>query len=205
VRGRLSAFLPGVPSQKAVDARATIAAAQAFVAARRSGAPPTPPPMLPPLPSHARRHRLAAARAVRSGDRAVRSARVLAALSARPDAGRLAAQGLRRALLAALARSLGVPVDAAARAAAERGWLEPLGVPPAGRAAFLAACGLDEGAAARLVEDLALEGALLDASERVLSDGPSWQEGLALGARLTGAWVEALEAGAPGLRGPRRR
>jgi hypothetical protein len=27
----------------------------------------------------------------------------------------------------------------------------------------------------------------------VLPDGPAWLEGLALGARLTGAWAEALE------------
>jgi hypothetical protein len=209
-RARLAAFLPAAPSQKAEDARATIAAAAAFVRARRAGAPAPPAPALPQLPSHARRHRLAAARAVAPAapgagrGRAVRSARVLAALAARPDAARLAAQGLRRALLAALARSLGVPVDGAARAAAERGWLEPLGVSAGGREAFLAACGLDEGAAARLVEDLALEAALLAASDRVLPDGPSWREGLALGARLTGAWGEALASVAP-PRGARRR
>ncbi len=92
-------------------------------------------------------------------------------------------------------------MDGAARAAAERGWLEPLGVAPAGRADFLAACGLDDGAAARLVEDLALEAALLGVSDRVLPDGPSWLEGLALGARLSGAWGESLS----GLTSPRRR
>jgi hypothetical protein len=191
-RARLAAYLPGAPSQKAEDARATIAAAAGFAQARRAGAPPPPPPALPPLPSHARRQRLLTARAVPAAGRAVRPGRVLSALRARPDAGRLAAQGLRRALLAALARSLGVPVDGAACAAAEQGWLTPLGVAPAGRAGFLAASGLDDGAAARLVEDLALEAALLAASDRVLPDGPSWLEGLALGARLTGAWGEAL-------------
>jgi hypothetical protein len=189
---RLEAFLPDVPSLKAEDARATVAAAAAFVRARRQGAPAPPPPALPPLPSHARRHRLLAARAVAAGGRRVRSSRVLAALERRPDAAWLAAQGLRQALLASLARTLGVKIDAAARRAAERGWLDPLGVPPGGRAAFLAGCGLDDGAADRLVEDLALEAALLAASDRVLPDGPSWREGLALGARLTGAWSEAL-------------
>jgi hypothetical protein len=203
-RARLRAFLPGAPSLKAEDARATIAAAAGFARARRSGAPAPAAQALPPLPSHARRQRLQAARSVVPGDRggrSIRSARVLSRLEARPDAARLAAQGLRRALLSALARSLGMPVDEAARAAAERGWLEALGVAPSGREAFLAGCGLDEGAAARLTEDLALEAALLAASDRVLPDGPSWREGLALGARLTGAWSEALA----GLTAPRTR
>jgi hypothetical protein len=204
-RARLEAYLPGAPSQKAEDARATILAAAAFVEARRAGAPAAPPPALPPLPSHARRHRLRAARAVAPSGQAVRSARVLSALEARPDAARLAAQGLRRALLASLARTLGVPAGEAARTAAERGWLEPLGVEPARRAAFLAACGLDDGAAARLVEDLALEAALLAASDRVLPDGPSWREGLALGARLTGAWGEVLAQLAAPRRGVTRK
>ncbi len=202
-RARLAAFLPGAASQKAEDARATIAAAAAFVRARRAGAPAPPPPALAPLPSHARRQRLRAARSVAASGRAVPSARVIAALARRPDAGRLAAQGLRRALLAALARSLGLPVDGAASAAAERDWLDRLGVPPARREAFLAACGLDGGAAARLADDLALEAALLAASDRVLPDGPAWIEGLALGARLTGAWGEALESLSPRPRRPR--
>lgn len=193
-RARLEAFLPTAPSLKAADARATIEAAAAYVRARRAGAPPPPPPSLPPLPSHARRQRLRAARALDPGGRAMPAALILKALRARPDADRLAAQGLRRALLAALARSLGVAVDEAARQAAERGWLEALGVGPGNRDAFLAACALDEGAARTLAEDLALEAALLAASDRVLPDGPAWMEGLALGARLTGAWDEALAA-----------
>ncbi|MBK9518089.1 MAG: hypothetical protein IPO09_12185 [Anaeromyxobacter sp.] len=196
-RRRLAAWLPRAPSQKAEDARATVAAAAAFAAARRAGAPAPPPVALPPLPSHARRLRLATARSVRPDGRGVPSGRVLRALSRRPDADRLAAQGLRRGLLAALARSLGVAVDAAARAEAERRWLSPLGVAPAERAGFLAACGLDEGAAGRLVEDLALEAALLEAAGTVLPDGPGRLEGLALGARLTGAWVEALGGSPP--------
>jgi hypothetical protein len=129
---------------------------------------------------------------------------VLRALERHPEAERLAAQGLRRALLAALARSLGVTVDEAARAAAERAWLEPLGVSPGQRATYLAACGLDDGAAARLAEDLALEAALLSASARVVPDGPAWLEGLALGARLTGAWVEVLGGLSAGRRARRR-
>lgn len=199
-RTRLATWLPKAPSQKAEDARATIAAAAAFVAARRAGAPAPPPPALPPLPSHARRLRLAAARSVRPEGSSTVSGTVLRALARRPDAERLTAQGLRRGLLAALARSLGVVVDADACRAAERRWLSPLGVSEESREAYLAACGLDEGAAGRLAEDLALEAALLGASDRVLPDGPGRLEGLALGARLTGAWVETLTAS--GTRAP---
>jgi len=56
--------------------------------------------------------------------------------------------------------------------------------------AFLAACGLDDGAARSLGEDLALEATLLGMAERFAPDGPAFEEGLALAARLTGAWVE---------------
>jgi len=194
-RARLAPVLAAVPSLKAEDARATIAAALDFAAARRSGAPAPPPsPQAPPAPSQVRRQRLAAARAVPPGGRAVAAGRVLRALARRPDAGRLAAQGLRRALLASLARSLGLAVSAEEVRSAEAAWLGAHGVGPDGRDAFLAACALDDGAARTLAEDLALEAALLAASERILPDGPSWREGLALGARLTGAWAEALLA-----------
>ncbi len=199
-RTQLAAWLPRAPSQKAEDARATIAAAAAYVAARRAGAPAPPSPTLPPLPSHARRLRLSAAHSIRPDGKVAPSAAVLRALARRPDAERLTAQGLRRGLLAALARSLGVVVDAEACRAAERRWLSPLGVAGQDREAYLAACGLDAGAAARLAEDLALEAALLAAADRVLPDGPGRLEGLALGARLTGAWVEALTAS--GTRAP---
>jgi hypothetical protein len=193
-RSRLAPVLAAVPSLKAEDARATVAAALAFAGARRAGAPAPPPPPALPVPSQVRRQRLAAARAVTPGGRTVAGWKILQALSRRPDAGRLAAQGLRRALLAALARSLGLAVSAEAAAAAEGSWLAAHGVGPAERDAFLGACALDDGAARTLAEDLALEAALLAASERMLPDGPSWQEGLALGARLTGAWAEALLA-----------
>ena len=193
-RERLAPVLAAVPSQKAEDARATVAAALDFAAARRAGAPAPPPPQAPPAPSQVRRQRLAAARAVTPGGRAVAAGRVLQALARRPDAGRLAAQGLRRALLASLARSLGLAVSTEEARAAEAAWLGAHGVGPDGRDAFLAACALDDGAARTLAEDLALEAALLAASERILPDGPSWQEGLALGARLTGAWAEAVLA-----------
>jgi len=198
-RARLAALLPALPSQKAEDARATILAAAEYVRARASGCPAPPHAQLPPLPSHARHLQLASARSIPpgraaggAGGRGLRSERVLRRLAARPDAARLAEQGLRRALLAALARSLGLVASEADRAEAERAWLESLGVAPEGRAGFLAACGLDEGSAAGLAEGLALEGALLAAAGRVLPDGPSRLEGLALGARLTGAWAEVV-------------
>ncbi len=191
-RARLRPLLAGAPSLKAEDARATIGAALAYAAARRAGAPPPPPPAVPPAPSQVRRQRLRVARAVTPAGRSVPGAKVLAALARRPDAGRLAAQGLRRALLAALARSLGLTASAEEAAAAEAAWLAALGAGPGERGALLAALALDDGAARTLAEDLALEAALLSASERILPDGPSWREGLALGARLTGAWAEAL-------------
>jgi hypothetical protein len=87
--------------------------------------------------------------------------------------------------------------------AAERAWLSNLGIPGGGRDAFLAACGLDDGEARRIAEDLALQAALLDAAERAVPDGPSWEEGLALGARLLGAWAGAA-AELAGGRAPRR-
>ncbi|HET8733875.1 MAG TPA: hypothetical protein VFM45_08895, partial [Anaeromyxobacteraceae bacterium] len=76
------------------------------------------------------------------------------------------------------------------RTAAERAWLRRLGVPARSRDAFLAACGLDDDAARTLAEDLALEARLLGMAERAVPDGPGWDEGLALEARLSGAWIE---------------
>jgi hypothetical protein len=63
------------------------------------------------------------------------------------------------------------------------------GVPRRRRGTFLAESGLDGADAARLFEDLALERLLLDAAARAVPDGPSAEEGLALGARLTGRWA----------------
>ncbi|HEX9290196.1 MAG TPA: hypothetical protein VF904_11770, partial [Anaeromyxobacteraceae bacterium] len=68
------------------------------------------------------------------------------------------------------------------------------------RAAHLAASGLDAADAARLFDDLALERLLLDRAARAVPDGPSEDEGLALGARLGGAWAE--EAGRLSRRRP---
>jgi hypothetical protein len=201
-RGRLEKFLPRAPDPKAADARACLDAAAAFVRARKAGAPPPPRPATPLPPAHARRARLAAAETILPGGARLRSAEVLAVVARRPDASRLAADGLRRALAASVARSAGLVPSGADAAAAERAWLARLGVAPRDRAVFLAACGLDDGAARRLAEDVALEAALLDGLERALPDGPSWEEGLAHGARLAGAWLETATALA---RAPRRR
>jgi len=188
VRARLEEFLPRAPDPKAEDARACVAAAAAFARARRAGAPPPAPPRLPES-SHLRRARLLHARA-RVGGGDVSAGEVAVALAARADAGRLAADGLRRAVAAALARSLGMTVSAGEADAAVAAWLSRLGVASARREAFLAACALDAGSARRLGEDLALEARLLEDAARAIPDGPAWEEGLALEARLTGAWVE---------------
>jgi hypothetical protein len=202
-RARLAAFLPRAPDPKAADARACLEAAAAFVRARRKGGPPPPRPALPFPPAHARRERLQRALSAFPAGRRVRSSEVVAALSRRPDARRLAADGLRRTVLASLARSAGMRPSAEETDAAERAWLSNLGIPGGGRDAFLAACGLDDGEARRIAEDLALQAALLDAAERAVPDGPSWEEGLALGARLLGAWAGAA-AELAGGRAPRR-
>jgi hypothetical protein len=203
-RGRLAPILAAAPDVKAEDARACLAAAAAFAGARRAGAPPPPRATTGPAPTQLRRLRLDRARAVLPGGGAVPSADVLARLARRPDARRLAADGLRRALIAALARSMGLSASEGEISAAEAAWLARLAVPARGRAAFLAACGLDDGAARALAEDLALEARLLGAAERAVPDGPGWEEGLALEARLTGAWVEeaAAHAAAPAPRAP---
>lgn len=211
-RDRFRAFLPRAPDPKADDARACLRAAAAFAAARRRGAPPPPRPARAAgavarlEPAHVRRRRLDVAACALPDGATVPAAEVLAALARRPDAGRLAADGLRRAAVAALARTLGLRATADDVAAAERAWMASLGVRPRDRDALLAACGLDDGAARRLAEDLALDAALLGEAERLLPDGPSREEGLALAARLSGAWLEAaLPDGAAPPRRRRRR
>jgi hypothetical protein len=187
---RLRAFLPRAPDPKAEDAKACVRAAAEYARARRGGAPPPPSPLRGPPSSHVRRARLRHARTVLPGGGSLASGEVLAALARRPDAGRLAAEGLRRALLASLARSSGLRASARDRDEALAAWLGRLGIPPRRREAFLAACGLDDGAARALAEDLALEAAVLGGADRFAPDGPAFEEGLALGARLTGAWIE---------------
>jgi hypothetical protein len=200
----LRRFLPTAPSQKAEDARATIQAALAFARARRAGAPPPPPPRRPPPPTQARRLSLDASPA-RVGGAEVAGRDVLAALAARTDAGRLAADGLMRLLLAAQARSLGLTASDLEVTGAEAGWLRALGVPATRRTAFLAVCALDEGEARRLAEGLALEARLRAEASLAIPDGPGWLEGLALGARLSGAWATeaAVLAASSARRSPR--
>ncbi len=203
-RERLRAFLPRAPDPKAEDARACVTAAAEFVRARRSGAPPPPSPRVGTPPSHVRNARLRQAATVLPGGERLASGEVLRELARRPDAGRLAAEGLRRALLASLARAAGLRADDGDAARALAAWLRRLGIPAPRRDAFLAACGLDDGAARELAEDLALEAKVLAGANRFAPDGPSFEEGLALGARLTGAWVEEADriAGRTGPTGP---
>jgi hypothetical protein len=99
-------------------------------------------------------------------------AAALRALRERPDAGELIDRGLRRALLAGWARSLGLQPDAAEVAAV---------------AAFDER-GLTAAEALRLREELALERLVLDHAARMLPDGPSRDEALAAEARLRGLW-----------------
>lgn len=177
---------------KAIDARACVAAAAAFARARRRGAPPPPRP-LTPLPSAAvRRRRLHEGLSITTSGVEVPSAKVLQALRHRPEAAALASRGLCRALLANLARSLGLVPDPRAVAAAETRWLAGLGMPRRGRAAFFAASGLDDSEVRRLCEDLALEELILTHGERLIADGPSWEEGLAAQARVEGLWAAAV-------------
>jgi translation initiation factor 1 len=150
--------------------------------------------VLPSPPAHARRRRLVAARSIGPHGEAVAGADVLAALRAREDAGALAVEGLRRLVIAAVGRAASLHPTAVECADAERAWLARLGVSARDRDRFLSASGLDEGEARRLAEDLAIEAAVLDAAERMVADGPGWDEGLARAARLSGAWVETVEA-----------
>ncbi|MFL5271396.1 MAG: TfuA-like protein [Anaeromyxobacteraceae bacterium] len=186
-RARLEAFVArGPPDPKAEDARATIAAAAAFAA---SGAPALPGRAARRPPSHVRRRKLGDCRSV-AGGAGVAGAEVLASLRRRPDAPALEDAGMRRALLAGFARALGLAASSDAAARAAEAWRGELGLTRAGFARHLAACGLDPADAARLFDDLALERLLLDAAARAVPDGPSPDEGLALGARLGGAWAE---------------
>ena len=146
----------GLPDLKAEDARACLRAARRL-----------------PRPR--------AVQVVRPVSAAVRRARLLQAGRLRTGPRELAEAGLRRLLLAAFARALGLVATGSDRAAAERRWL-------AGRARgpFLARMGLDDAEARRVCETLALEKLALDHAERLVPDGPSLLEGLALESRVRG-------------------
>jgi hypothetical protein len=196
-RRRFLSFLPSAPDPKEADARATVLAAAAYVRARRTGAPSPPPPGRRPS-SHLRHAKLRRSVALLPDGRALDSAAVLDTLQRRPDAGRMAADGLRRALLVALARSAGLSPAPGEGEEALATWLARLGVPAARREAYLSACAIDGADARRLGEDLALEAEVLRGAAAFAPDGPSWEEGLALGARLCGAFAEeAARAAAP--------
>jgi hypothetical protein len=204
VATKLRALFPaGPPNLKADDARATIEAAAAFVRAAASASPGggdarrSSPPRRPS--SLVRSRKLAEGHSIATG-RTVPSADVLARLQADPEAAVLRDQGLRHALLAGFARSLGMAATTADREEAARAFFAARGVPPRRRASFLAESGLDGADAARLIEDLALERLLLDVAARAVPDGPSADEGLALGARLTGRWAKLARRLAGGSR-----
>jgi hypothetical protein len=177
---------PGLVDLKREDALACLDAAAAFLA---SGAPPPAhaKTALPPPSSYVRRRRLVEGLSEREGE-LVATEDVLEALRAAPDAGELAEAGLRRALLAGWARSLGLVPTAEEVARAETDAWRRLGVAAAGRAAWLAAQGLDAREFRRLCEERALERLCLEHASKLLPDGPSWDEALAAEARLRGRW-----------------
>lgn len=169
----------GFPSLKALDARACLRLAAAPAQGRPKLLQAANPSSL------VRRRRLHDAES-RPGP--VRNGAVLQALRARAFAGELAAQGLRRLLLAELARSLALEPTAAELARAEARWLRQARVSPAGREAFFAASGLAADDARALCATLAREQLALEHAARLFPDGPAFDEGLALEARLRGEW-----------------
>lgn len=187
---RFRTYLEKAPDPKEEDARATVTAAAAYVRSRRAGSPAPPRPSFPRPSSYLRRAKLARATAIIPGKKPVTSATVLARLRRRADAGRLAADGLRRAILTGIARSFGLTVSTSEAESALKSWLHAAGVRNASREEFLGACGLDEADARRLGEDLALEARVLSSAHSFVPDGPAAEEGLALSARLCGAWIE---------------
>jgi hypothetical protein len=192
----------GVEDLKRLDAITCIRAAAKFLSAPVPVQPPRAASR--PLPSSlVRRRRLADDVSVLEG-RAVSSAQVLAVLQRAPDSVELAEAGLRRALLAGWARSLGLVPGADEVKAAETEWWRLHRVRPTERERFLAACGLDGPGLRRLCEERALERLVLAHAQRLLPDGPSWEEALASEARLRGRWVEVVR-GARRAKRPRAR
>ena len=187
VRAAWDAWFPrGAEDLKRLDAIACLQAAAELVA---SGAPTLVGARQSPS-SLVRRRRLVDD-VTRVGGGEVSSGRVLDALREAPDAVELAEAGLRRALLAGWARTLGLNVTAGEVAEEEAAWWEQRGVAPERREAVLAASGLDAMGLRRLCEELALERLVLEHAPRLLPDGPSWDEALAAEARLRGRWAKA--------------
>ncbi len=179
----------GVEDLKRLDAIACLRAASEYLS---SGARPLPAPgahRLVPSALVRRRRLMDGVSAV--GEALVPSAQVLGALQRAPDSVELAEAGLRRALLAGWARSLGLLPTEEEVKAAEAEWWRRQGVRPGGREELLVACGLDGPSLRRLCEERALERLVLAHAQRLVPDGPSWDEALASEARLRGRWVEA--------------
>jgi hypothetical protein len=191
-------FSRGVEDLKRLDAVACIRAAAAFLASAQPVRQPRGASRPPPS-SLVRRRRLVDDVSIVEGT-AVSSSQVLAALQRAPDSVTMAEAGLRRALLAGWARSMGlVPTEEELRAA-EAEWWRSHRVRPADRETFLVGCGLDGPGLRRLCEERALERLMLSHAQRLLPDGPSWQEALASEARLQGRWAQV----AHGLRRAKR-
>ncbi|WIG96096.1 TfuA-like protein [Myxococcus sp. SDU36] len=179
----------GAEDLKRRDALACLRTAGEWVA---SGAPA--PQGAPREPSSLVRRRRLVDDVTATQAGAVSSGQVLDVLRESPDAAALAEAGLRRALLAGWARTLGLGVSPAEVAEEEARWWQAQRVPASRREAHLARLGLDAVGLRRLCEELALERLVLTHSARLLPDGPSWDEALASEARLSGAWADAAEA-----------
>jgi hypothetical protein len=182
-------FSRGVEDLQRLDAIACLRAAAAFLSSaepvRPAGGVSWPQPSTP-----VRRRRLTDDVALLEG-RAVPSSQVLAALQRAPDSEEMAEAGLRRALLAGWASSLGlVPTPEEVRTA-EAEWWRRHKVRPAAREAFLQASGLDGPGLRRLCEEKVLERLVLAHAPRLLPEGPTREEALASEARLQGRWAEA--------------
>jgi hypothetical protein len=193
----------GLEDLKREDARACIQAAAAFVASG-ARAPVRASTGRAAPSSYVRRRRLVEGLCA-LGEGLVSSEEVLAALRESPDAAALAEAGLRRALLAGQARTLGLAPTSEEVARAEAEWWTHLGIAPEEREAYLAACGLDAHELRRVCEERALERLMLEHAQRMLPDGPSWDESLATEARLQGRWVEAARRLGTPRRGRRKR
>ncbi|MHA7632676.1 TfuA-like protein [Corallococcus sp. M7] len=182
-------FAGGVEDLKRLDAIECVRAGAEFV----SRAPPMQPGARRNPSSLVRRRRLMED-VTRVGPRAVDSGRVMELLRGAPDAEAWAEAGLRRALLAGWARSLGLDATEDEIAAEEVAWWNERNVRTSRREAFLAANGLDALELRRLCEARALERLALKHASRLLPDGPSWDEALASEARLGGQWEHAARA-----------
>ncbi len=193
IRAAWEAWFPqGAEDLKRQDALACLRTAAEWVA---SGAPAPRGAARRPSSLVRRRRLVDGVTAVEDGW--VASGRVLEALRQSPDAAALAEAGLRRALLAGWARTLGLSVSDEEVAEEEAGWWRQQRVPAVRRGAWLTRLGLDDVGLRRLCEERALERLVLAHAARLLPDGPAWDEALAAEARLSGRWAEAARGVAP--------